>query len=185
MVVRNPAPADCSSLPSKPFMIFDRPTVTAAVPDMICTADGAVNGIPARGVTVSADGTSAVADMSGLLTAGGPYDVTISNGTGCSSTLSAAVTVVNGPQVFFYDPSVAYNGVSIEGTLYGSGFSGAVQSASIKTASGAAMVGVGYRLGPGALLGELRFGFTPVSQKVTGSSNIAALSLLLGYGLFI
>jgi hypothetical protein len=43
--------------------------------------------------------------------------------------------------------------------------------------------GTGFRLGPGLVLGEVRFGLAPVSQKVTGSSNVGALSILLGYGL--
>jgi|GEM_PF-5991416 len=45
--------------------------------------------------------------------------------------------------------------------------------------------GTGIRLGPGLILGELRFGFATVSQKVTGSANVGALSVLLGYGLLL
>jgi hypothetical protein len=54
------------------------------------------------------------------------------------------------------------------------------------TGLGAAVFGgAGFRLGPGLLLGELRFGYTPVSQRVTGSSNIGALSVLVGYGIML
>lgn len=48
---------------------------------------------------------------------------------------------------------------------------------------GLAFGGLGFRLGPGLVLGELRFGFAPVDQKVTGSSNVGSLSVLFGYGL--
>jgi opacity protein-like surface antigen len=50
---------------------------------------------------------------------------------------------------------------------------------------GVVFAGTGFRLGPGMVVGELRFGFAPVSQKVTGSANIGALSVLLGYGLLL
>ena len=45
--------------------------------------------------------------------------------------------------------------------------------------------GAGFRLGPGLVLGELRFGYAPVSQRVTGTGNIGALSVLLGYGVIL
>ena len=47
---------------------------------------------------------------------------------------------------------------------------------------GVAFGGVGYHLGPGLLLGELAFGYAPVDQRVTGTTNIGALSVLVGYG---
>jgi hypothetical protein len=50
---------------------------------------------------------------------------------------------------------------------------------------GAVFGGAGLHLGPGLLLGELRFGYAPVGQKVTGQANVGALSVLLGYGLLL
>jgi hypothetical protein len=50
---------------------------------------------------------------------------------------------------------------------------------------GLAFGGVGLRLGPGLLLGELRFTYAGISEKVTGSANIGALSALIGYGLML
>jgi hypothetical protein len=47
---------------------------------------------------------------------------------------------------------------------------------------GAVFGGAGLHLGPGLLLGELRFGYAGIGQKVTGQANIGALSALLGYG---
>jgi hypothetical protein len=40
---------------------------------------------------------------------------------------------------------------------------------------GALFGGVGLHARPGLVLGELRFGFAPVSQTVTGSANVGAL----------
>lgn len=45
--------------------------------------------------------------------------------------------------------------------------------------------GIGFHLGPGMILGELRFRYAPVDQKVTGDANVGALSVLLGYGLML
>lgn len=45
--------------------------------------------------------------------------------------------------------------------------------------------GIGMHLGPGVLLGEVRFIYAPLSQNVTGSSALGAVSVLLGYGLFL
>jgi hypothetical protein len=42
-------------------------------------------------------------------------------------------------------------------------------------------VGADYRLGPGALIGEVRFPFATVAQKTTGESNVGAVSIVLGY----
>lgn len=50
---------------------------------------------------------------------------------------------------------------------------------------GAAFVGAGFHVGPGLLLGELRFGYAPIDERVTGVTNIGALSVMLGYGLLI
>jgi hypothetical protein len=40
-------------------------------------------------------------------------------------------------------------------------------------------------VGPGLLLGELNLNYPPINQKVTGASNVGALSILLGYGLLL
>ncbi len=154
VIVTNPTGIGCASSGTAVLEITAPPQLTSVSTSTVCAgaasivltgsnfaeaATVTVNGVAASSVTVSANGTSAVADLSGLLNAGGPYDVTISNGASCSSTIAAAVLVVSGPKIFFYDPSVAYNGISIEGTLYGSGYTGAVQSVSIKSGSAAAI----------------------------------------------
>lgn len=42
-------------------------------------------------------------------------------------------------------------------------------------------LGADYRLGPGALTGEVRFPFATVGQKTTGESNVGAVSVVIGY----
>lgn len=152
LVVTNPASIGCASTGTTTLEITAPPILTAVTPSTVCAGAATVtltgtnfasaatvtlNGVTARSVTVSADGTSAVADFGGTLNPGGPYDLTISNGTGCGSTKAAAVTVVDGPRIFFYDPSVAYNGISIQGTLHSSGLTGAVQSVTIQSGNAA------------------------------------------------
>jgi hypothetical protein len=41
--------------------------------------------------------------------------------------------------------------------------------------------GIDYRLGPGALVGEVRVPFALVGQRTTGESNVGAVSIVLGY----
>jgi opacity protein-like surface antigen len=50
---------------------------------------------------------------------------------------------------------------------------------------GVVMGGAGFRLGPGLILGELRVGYAPVAEVVSGVSNVGHLSLMLGYGLML
>lgn len=50
---------------------------------------------------------------------------------------------------------------------------------------GVVFAGLGIHLGPGLLLGEVSFNYAPIDQKVTGNTNVGALSLLLGYGLLL
>ena len=42
-------------------------------------------------------------------------------------------------------------------------------------------LGADYRLGPGALIGEVRFPFAAVGQRTTGESNVGAVSIAVGY----
>lgn len=48
-----------------------------------------------------------------------------------------------------------------------------------------ARLGVGYRLGPGALTFDLHLDYAPVAQLVSGESNTAAVSAQLGYVIFL
>jgi hypothetical protein len=52
-------------------------------------------------------------------------------------------------------------------------------------AGGAAFGGAAFKLGPGLLLGELRAGYAPVKEVVSGVSNIGRVSVMLGYGILL
>jgi hypothetical protein len=44
-------------------------------------------------------------------------------------------------------------------------------------------LGVDFRLGPGAVIGEARIPFATVDQRTTGASNVGAVSVVVGYRL--
>lgn len=54
-----------------------------------------------------------------------PYDVMVSNGAGCESTLASEVIIWPLPRVFFVDPPVVYNGVAMQVLIYTSALNGA------------------------------------------------------------
>lgn len=152
--VRNPAPADCASSEMLTLVVRPPPVITDVQPRNVCagnatlTATGTgfipgstvtLNNVSSTGVTVNAAGTSAAATFS-MLEPGGPFTVTLDNGDGCSATAPVTVTVIPGPQLFFVDPPVAYNGITTQATAFGTGLTGAVQSVSlVPTAGGAAI----------------------------------------------
>ncbi len=80
----------------------------------------------------------------------GQYDVTVSNGVGCDSTLPLAVTVYKNPLVFFVDPEVAYNQISLQATVYLTGLNGA----------GVSFIGI-RRSGSGDPFTSVSFTFDP------------------------
>ncbi len=50
---------------------------------------------------------------------------------------------------------------------------------------GVLLGGVGLHLGPGLLLAELSFDYSPIGQRVTGDANVGSLAVVLGYGLLL
>ncbi len=148
--VTNPPPADCSSDATFKLEVVEPPTVTAVVPTKLCEGGGtlAVSGSGFHpGITVSLAGTAAsvvtvtsndqLSATFGALpfpAGSGPYDLTVSYSAECAATKTAAVTIVPGPQLFFADPPVVYNGIETQITLYGSGFSGAPTFLGIRAA---------------------------------------------------
>lgn len=138
--VRNPAPVAASSTQNVQFSVAAPPTLTSVTPARICSNGGTLtlagtNFTPGMAVTlkspapatasmVSVTGsTSASATFSGPLQNGGPYDVEVTTGAACSSTLTAQVQVTPGPVVYFMDPPVVFNGITTQATIYASGFS--------------------------------------------------------------
>lgn len=114
------------------------------------------------------------------------------SGAAYSSTLTAMdLSTTLGASWFFAEPSamwLPYAGLGLTAhflkyDVTGSGGNAFGENTETATRFGGAVFGgAGYHLGPGLLLGELRFGYAPVTDKLTGSSNLGALSLLVGYG---
>ena len=89
--------------------------------------------------------------------AAGTYDVIVSNGPGCTDTLSGAFVVLERPIIFFVDPPVAFNGfierpgqiepqpVSIQATLFADHINGAgVDSVELRQVGMSAWTSVPY-----------------------------------------
>ncbi len=96
-----------------------------------------------------------------------------------------------GPQGFFRDPFgklVPYAAVGLDlhflrSAVDGSGDSqllGDNQETSTKVGF-ALRGGVGYRLGPGIITGELTFSWAPITHDVTGEAHLGRFALLVGY----
>lgn len=149
LTVTNPAPADCSTEATIEIKVVTPPTLTGVVPTKLCVGGGtiavtgtgfvdglivSVGGHPADVVVVTSS-TQASATFSSLpLTGAGPFDVSVSYSSSCVATLTGAMTIVPGPQLFFADPPVIYNSITNQITLYGSGFAGALTAIRIRPA---------------------------------------------------
>jgi hypothetical protein len=162
VIVQNPAPVDCAS--SEPFalLVTAPPTLSSVAPSAVCAGnptltlegtgfgDGAsvtLDGLQASSVEV-VSGQTAVARFPGGVATGGPYDVTLTNPDGCSATAQASVTVIPGPQIFFVDPSIVYNGITVQATLYGTGFTGTVQGVQMTPSGGGTPVTLDFTYDP-------------------------------------
>ncbi len=158
--VTNPAPIGCASQPSTPstFTVTAPPTITSVLPTSICsggdslglTGSGFLSSstvtltsgsatVSAASVSVNAAGTTALATFVGGL-ATGQYTLSLSNGSTCSATASSQVTVIPGPQLFFVDPEIVYNGLTVQATVYGTGFTLPVSDIALLPADGGAAI---------------------------------------------
>jgi cysteine-rich repeat protein len=134
--VNNPITLSCPATAT--FSMASDPTISAVEPAMFCegrpldlTLTGA-DFVPSTEVTLTGSisptdttfesATSLVASFEPLLQ--GTYDVTVSNGAACTDTLVAGLQVFPQPRVFFVDPPVVYDGISVQGTVYVSGING-------------------------------------------------------------
>lgn len=150
VVVTNPAPADCASSEVLTLEVRPPPVITDVAPRSVCSGSalvtvtgtgfipGAVvriDGVAATMVTVNAAGTSAAARFA-QLDPGGPYTVALDNGDGCATTSSLTVNVIPGPQLFFVDPPVVFNGITTQATAYGTGFTGTVTGFALEPLGG-------------------------------------------------
>lgn len=133
---QNPITQYCPARSS--FSMASSPTVTSVTPKVVCE-----NSAPNLTVAGTSFVPSTIVSLTGPIVADsttfvsatellahfdplspGTYDVTVSNGGGCSNTLASAVTIVPQPRVFFVDPPVMYNGINLQGTIYVSGING-------------------------------------------------------------
>ncbi len=157
--VTNPTPVGCSSLPSADatFTVAPAPTISSVLPTTICRGGDSLSvagtnfgrtstvrlvagptSFHANPVSVNASGTLAVATFSNLDT--GNYLLEVSNGAQCSATAGTTITVVPGPQLFFVDPEIVYNGLTVQATVYGSGFTLPVNDIALLPADGGAAI---------------------------------------------
>ncbi|QDG53097.1 hypothetical protein FIV42_20815 [Persicimonas caeni] len=135
--LQNPAPADCGQPTSFTLPVEPAPIVTAVTPLRICRDGGSVQidgqnfeqgmtvdiaGIDADTVTVTSSTSATATWTSGLPP--GDRTLTVTNPSTCSSDFSQPITVVAGPQVFYVDPPVAYNGINTQVKVYLSGLEG-------------------------------------------------------------
>lgn len=146
VVVDNPAPAGCSSSEPTTVTFVGEPLVTAVAPTRICSGGGtlAIDGAGfVDGATVTLAGAPAsqvgFVDEASLVATfppgqlvGGPYDLVVSNAPGCDATFPGVVTVITGPQLFFADPPVVYDGVNTQVLLYATGVTDTVNSISMR-----------------------------------------------------
>lgn len=158
--VKNPTPAGCSTPQSMPFNVVPRPTLSAVTPAKLCAGGGTVDlsgtnfapgmivrlldppnpPVQASSVTVLGP-DSAKATFAGPLPVGGPFDLEIvTAGGGCDARLAGALTVTNGPVVFFVDPPVIYNQITTQATVYASGFAASGLTVKIRPSGGSERV---------------------------------------------
>jgi hypothetical protein len=96
-----------------------------------------------------------------------------------------------GPQVFILDPFnwlVPYAAIGLDlhflrSVVEGEGGSEPLgDNDEISTKAGLAVRGgVGYRLGPGIITGEVTFSWAPIDHDITGDSHLGRFAFLVGY----
>lgn len=191
----NPGTADCTGQTSTQLTVSGPPTVTDVQPSEICSdqpetitvsgtgfVDGAtvtVGTEQATTVTVNDDGTSLTAEFSQGIQPG-TYDVTVENAPGCGDTLQAAVSVEPTPLVFFVDPPVVYNDISIEATIFTTGLDAAASSVEVVADDGTATALTGIRSPTrfNRILGTIPSGLAPGVYDVRVTSDIGCAGTL-------
>ena len=145
----NPAPADCD--PSMLEMIVQEPPrIDDVQPQKICTTGGALvltGDFFEEGMTVTLGGVAAeeveiTSPQMATARWAGPLDpglaeLTATNPTGCVTTFETEIRVTDGPVVFFVDPPITYNELSIQVTIFlGNLFGGSVSRVVITDEAG-------------------------------------------------
>lgn len=142
--VQNPGAYACGSNGSATIAVSAPPRIDSVDPTTVCVKGDLIT-VTGEGFSQSAEVTFAGQTYTPVVNSGGTqaqfdvvnvstgiYSVTLDNGDGCSATSSQTVQVVEGPQIFFVDPSVIYDGIFTKATVYGTGFTGAVRAVDIE-----------------------------------------------------
>lgn len=191
--VRNPAPAAASSTPAVPLSVTTPPLLTSAVPASICAGGGSLtltganftstmqvtllSPTPQQAVSVTLTGTTtALATFAGPLPVGGPYPLRVTTAAGaCFAQLASQAQVTPGPVVFFVDPSIVYNGITTQATVYASGFSASGLTVSIRINGTSALQTVTAAYNPSKanrILVTLPQGLAPGSYDVLVNDSV-------------
>ncbi len=130
-------PASCGS-DSFEIARFERPVINAVIPERLCSAGGTLeiqgenfspdaevllDGIPASTLTVSADGTSATATFDGPLPTGFST-ISFVNPGNCGEDFETQIRVYDGPLPIFVDPTVVFDEMRTQVTIYAAGLFG-------------------------------------------------------------
>jgi cysteine-rich repeat protein len=128
ITVRNPTTIACGDVAA--FSVADPPLVTDVTPLEVCEGPSAFR-IDGSGFVAGSrvDFSGIEPDRRALVSAArldvefdalepGSYDVTVSNGFACDSTFVDPVVVRSNPTVFFVDPEIVFNGITVAGTVY-------------------------------------------------------------------
>jgi len=152
--VTNPAPSGCGAVQTDVFFSVPVPVLTSVAPTSFCTdTEDALtltgsNFSPASTVFLTGeagdthhaavtfvDATELVATFPADIPPG-VYDITVENAAGCADTLVDEITVHPTPLVFFVDPPVVFNGITIAATIYLSGLDAEADSVEMLGPSG-------------------------------------------------
>ncbi|MFO0745032.1 MAG: hypothetical protein U1F43_05055 [Myxococcota bacterium] len=200
MAVTNPAPDGCTETATGIFFSVPVPDVTSVDPTAFCSDQGGQLNVhgqrfsPAAQVSLVSQGVVvALADVHfvdatllevdfGAGIAPGVYDVVVDNAAGCSDLLPLAVEVHPNPLVFFVDPPVDYNGITIEATVYLSGLDAPAAEVKLIGPSGETQVlaGTSKPGEPNRITVRLPAGLAPGDWAVQVTSAIGCVGVLNG-----
>ncbi|MCA9547661.1 MAG: IPT/TIG domain-containing protein, partial [Myxococcales bacterium] len=131
VAVANPGQGQCAAASAEIFYVVPVPVIEAIEPDVVCERAQDAFDIVGRDFTpVSTvrlgdraapvefiDDTRLRVTVEDAVDPG-TYPVTVTNADGCEASVDAAVQVAPRPVVFFVDPPVDYNGITLQATVF-------------------------------------------------------------------
>ena len=194
--VRNADPSGCEETAAGLFYIVPVPEILEVRPPEVCERAQEVITIIGRNFTpvarVTADGevprvtrfideTRLEVEFGDALVAG-TYDLEVSNADGCTDVLPGGLLVHPTPLVFFIDPPVDYNGISIQATIYTTGLDAVPGDVRLLGPNGEEVV-LDAQAAPGRLnklLSQLPAGLAPGEWSVQVTSRLGCIGVLAG-----